>query len=393
MRTVVQKYGGSSLATVDKLKEVAAKVVATRREGFGVVVVVSAMGNSTDELLALARQVSPSPPKRELDMLLSAGERICMSLMSTAITDLGEEAISFTGSQCGIVTTDSHANARIIDVRPFRVQDELARGKIVIVAGYQGTSYRREITTLGRGGSDTTAVALAAALQAEHCTIYSDVAGIYSADPRKVESARRLDEISYEEMQEFARLGARVMNAQAVEFARRRQISIWAKSTFGGTEGTQIHRVDGFPEVQLKEVRAAGVRGVASTADTVQAVVTDASDASRLLETIGACELLSFRADSSGAHALVSGENIADTAEFCRTLSEAGIHAAPVSTVSVVGLGVGTSAEAITRVQSALASADVDAIGLTAGGASIIAVIPPGVEERAMNALHSEFLG
>ncbi|MFT6400470.1 MAG: aspartate kinase [Bradymonadia bacterium] len=393
MRIVVQKYGGSSLSTVDKLKEVAAKIVATRREGYGVVVVVSAMGNSTDDLLALARQVSPSPPKRELDMLLSAGERISMSLMSAAIADLGEEAISFTGSQCGIVTTDSHSNARIIDVRPFRVQDELARGRIVIVAGYQGTSYRREITTLGRGGSDTTAVALAAALGAEHCSIYSDVAGIYSADPRKVPSAQRLDEISYEEMQEFARLGARVMNAQAVEFARRRQISIWAKSTFGGTEGTQIHRVDGFPDVQLKEVRAAGVRGVACTSDTLQASVANVDDATALLEKIEAHELLAFRVDSAGAHALMSGENVADSGEFCRQLTDAGVVVTPVSTVSVVGLGVGTSADAITRVRGALAKAEVASLGMNAGGASIINVIPPGMEERAMNALHIEFLG
>ena len=182
--------------------------------------VVSAMGDTTDELLALAKQVSENPARRELDMLLSAGERISMALLSMALNARGVPAVSFTGSQSGIVTNDAHTNARIVEVRPFRVQDELARGKVVIVAGYQGVSYKREVTTLGRGGSDTTAVALAAALDAEACEIYSDVDGVYTADPRVVPEARRLAEMSYEEMQELAEAGAKVLNAQAVEFAK-----------------------------------------------------------------------------------------------------------------------------------------------------------------------------
>src|SRR5947199_851715 len=203
----------------------------TKRQGHDVVVVVSAMGDTTDELLALAKEVSPNPDRRELDMLLTAGERISMALLSMAIRELGGDAISFTGSQSGIITNDRHVDARIVEVRPVRVQDELARGRIVVIAGYQGMSYRREITTLGRGGSDTTAVAMAAALNAEYCEICSDVDGVYSADPRVVAGARRIGTLSYEETQELAESGAKVLNAQAVEFAKEKGIAIYARAT------------------------------------------------------------------------------------------------------------------------------------------------------------------
>ncbi len=245
---VVQKYGGSSLADLDKLRAVASKIVARRRDGYDVVVVVSAMGNTTDELLSMARQVSDSLSTRELDMLLSVGERISMTLMSMAIHDHGLEAVSLTGSQCGIITTDSHSNARIMDVRPFRVQDELAKGRIVIVAGYQGTSYRREVTTLGRGGSDTTAVALAAALGAEACEIYSDVDGVFSADPRVVVDAAKLLELTHEEMVELARSGAKVLNDQAVAFAQASGIALYARSTHLPESVGTVIRPDGFEE-------------------------------------------------------------------------------------------------------------------------------------------------
>src|SRR5947208_9080450 len=204
MSVVVQKYGGSSVADVEKLGIVADKVVATKRRGHDVVVVVSAMGKTTDQLLALAKQVAKDPPRRELDMLLTTGERVTMALLAIAIESRGEAAISFTGSQSGIITNDRHFDARIIEVRPHRIEDELARGRIVIIAGYQGMSYKREITTLGRGGSDTTAVALAAALGAERCEIYSDVDGVYSADPRVVADARHLPELSFDMLQEMA---------------------------------------------------------------------------------------------------------------------------------------------------------------------------------------------
>ncbi len=241
MSIVVQKYGGSSVADVAKLEQVAEKVVLARRAGTDVVVVVSAMGKTTDQLLALAHQIDASPPRRELDMLLTTGERVSMALLSMAIAKRGCEAISFTGSQSGIITNDRHFDARIIEVRPFRIEDELARGRVVIVAGYQGMSYRREITTLGRGGSDTTAIALAAALGAERAEIYSDVDGVYTADPRVVPDARHLPELSYEAMQEMAEAGAKVLNSTAVELARRARIAIHARSTFAPGRETVVH--------------------------------------------------------------------------------------------------------------------------------------------------------
>lgn len=228
---VVQKYGGSSVATAERLKQVAARIAGTVERGRRVVVVVSAMGKTTDELLSLARTVSAAPSRRELDMLLSSGERIAMALLAMALCDLGVPAISFTGSQSGIITNDRHSGARIIEVRPIRIQDELERDRVVIVAGFQGMSYKREITTLGRGGSDTTAVALAAALGAESCEIYSDVDGVYSADPRLVPEAAHLPQLGYEEMQELAAHGAKVLNAQAVEWAARAGIVIHARKT------------------------------------------------------------------------------------------------------------------------------------------------------------------
>jgi len=228
---IVQKYGGSSVADPQKIKWVAKQVKATVDKGHSVVVVVSAMGKTTDQLLELAQSISQSPPRRELDMLLSAGERISMALLAMALDDLGLQAISFTGSQSGIITNDRHSGARIIEVRPIRVEDELAKGKVVIVAGFQGMSYKKEITTLGRGGSDTTAVAMAAALDAEACEIYSDVDGVYSADPRYIPNATHLPQVPYDAMQELAEHGAKVLNAQAVKWAKEAGIIIHARKT------------------------------------------------------------------------------------------------------------------------------------------------------------------
>jgi aspartate kinase len=238
MAIVVQKYGGSSVADPGRIALVAEKVAEARRRGSDVVVVVSAMGKTTDNLLALAGEAARTgvtapreAPRRELDMLLTTGERVSMALLSIALHSRGIDAISFTGSQSGILTNDRHFDARIIEVRPHRIEDELHRGRVVIVAGYQGMSYRREITTLGRGGSDTTAVALAAALGAESCEIYSDVDGVYSADPRVVPDAKHLPEIGYAQLQEMAEAGAKVLNAQAVEWARKQKVTIHARRT------------------------------------------------------------------------------------------------------------------------------------------------------------------
>ncbi|ADO73429.1 aspartate kinase [Stigmatella aurantiaca] len=263
---VVQKYGGSSVAGVEKLRKVAQRVKAKREAGYRMVVVVSAMGDTTDELLTLAKQISPDPPRRELDMLLTCGERISMALLSMALQEMGVPAISFTGSQSGIITNDAHAQARIVEVRPYRILDELERGKVVIVAGYQGVSFKKEVTTLGRGGSDTTAVALAAALEAEACEIYSDVDGIFSADPRVVPDALKLEALSYDEMQELASAGAKVLNAQAVEFAKAKGIVILARTAHGQGAGTAIQEMASVPGSRVKGVTAEHDMAVLSAA-------------------------------------------------------------------------------------------------------------------------------
>jgi aspartate kinase len=238
---VVQKYGGSSVADADSIKRVAQRVVATRKAGHDVVIVISAMGDTTDELLDLAQQISPIPPPRELDMLLTAGERMSAALLAMAIANLGHQARSFTGSQAGVITTGKHGNARIIDVTPGRITEALAEGHIAIVAGFQGVSQdTKDITTMGRGASDTTAAALAAALGAEVCEIYTDVDGVFTADPRIVPSARQIPRISYEEMLEMAASGAQVLMLRAVELGRNHGVRIHARSTFSDDEGTWV---------------------------------------------------------------------------------------------------------------------------------------------------------
>jgi len=241
MALIVQKFGGSSVADAEGMKRVAARIVATKKAGNDVVVVVSAMGDTTDELIDLAKQITPMPTGRELDMLLTSGERISMALLAMAIGNLGHEARSFTGSQAGVITDSVHGKARIIDVTPGRIVDALKEGAIAIVAGFQGISQdTKDVTTLGRGGSDTTAVALAAALDADVCEIYTDVDGVFSADPRVVPSARKLKSITYEEMLELAASGAKVLHLRCVEYARRFDLPIHVRSSFSGNEGTWV---------------------------------------------------------------------------------------------------------------------------------------------------------
>ena len=247
MGLIVQKYGGSSVADAAGLKRVANRIVAAKRDGNQVVVVVSAMGDTTDELIDLAEQITPIPQGRELDMLLTAGERISMALLAMAINNLGHEALSFTGSQAGVITTSTHGRARIIDVTPGRIKEALDAGAIAIVAGFQGISQdTKDVTTLGRGGSDTTAVALAAALDADVCEIYTDVDGVFSADPRVVPSARKLKTVTYEEMLELAASGAKVLHLRCVEYARRYDLPIHVRSSFTTNEGTWV--VKNHPE-------------------------------------------------------------------------------------------------------------------------------------------------
>src|ERR1700729_2680161 len=262
MALVVQKYGGSSVADAEGIKRVAKRIVATKQGGNQVVVVVSAMGDTTDELIDLANGVSPAPPGRELDMLLTSGERISMALLAMAIATLGMEARSFTGSQAGVITDDVHGRARIIDIRPSRIADALADGAIPIVAGFQGVSQTtKDVTTMGRGASDTTAVALAAALGADACEIYTDVDGIFTADPRIVRNARRIPQISYEEMLEMAACGAKVLMLRCVEYARRYGVPIHVRSSFTNREGTWV--VDAGAATEGEAMEQAIISGVA----------------------------------------------------------------------------------------------------------------------------------
>jgi aspartate kinase len=288
---VVQKYGGSSVADAERIKRVAERIVATKKAGNDVVVVVSAMGDTTDELLDLASQVAPLPPGRELDMLLTAGERISMALLAMAIHSQGLEARSFTGSQAGVLTTSSHGKAKIIDVTPGRISKALAEGSIAIVAGFQGVSQdTKDVTTLGRGGSDTTAVALAAALNADVCEIYTDVDGIYSADPRIVPTAARLDRITYEEMLEMAACGAKVLHLRSVEYARRYGIPIHVRSSYSDKPGTLVS--GSMEDLSVEQAIISGVAHDRSEAKiTVVGVPDEPGEAAAIFQTIADAEI------------------------------------------------------------------------------------------------------
>jgi aspartate kinase len=397
MPIVVQKYGGSSVADVEKLRKVARRVKETRERGYQVVVVVSAMGDTTDELLALARQVSADPPRRELDMLLTCGERISMALLSMALQEMGVPAISFTGSQSGIITNDAHSQARIVEVRPYRIQDELAHGKVVIVAGYQGVSYKKEVTTLGRGGSDTTAVALAAALEAESCEIYSDVDGVFSADPRVVPEARKLEALSYDEMQELASAGAKVLNAQAVEFARARGIVILARTAHGQGRGTAVQEYVAPTDTRVK--------GVASEVEL--AVLSAALEGARLWELLEFLDARGVRGRALAFDGLRGGEGRAFVAvplqdvhglEALQRDVEARFGAAvalreDLGTVTCVGAGLNADWSSLRR---ALAVAEELGAGVRAVHTSPLqlTLLVDKAHLRELTArLHREFLG
>ncbi|WP_251094321.1 aspartate kinase [Streptomyces sp. Caat 7-52] len=292
MGLVVQKYGGSSVADAEGIKRVAKRIVEAKKNGNQVVVVVSAMGDTTDELIDLAEQVSPMPAGREFDMLLTAGERISMALLAMAIKNLGHEAQSFTGSQAGVITDSVHNKARIIDVTPGRIRESLDKGNIAIVAGFQGVSQdKKDITTLGRGGSDTTAVALAAALDAEVCEIYTDVDGVFTADPRVVKKAKKIDWISFEDMLELAASGSKVLLHRCVEYARRYNIPIHVRSSFSGLQGTWVSS-EPIGDQKVEQAIISGVAHDTSEAKiTVVGVPDKPGEAAAIFRTIADAEI------------------------------------------------------------------------------------------------------
>lgn len=291
MALVVQKYGGSSVADAERIKRVAERIVAARKAGNDVVVVVSAMGDTTDELLELAHQVSPLPAGRELDMLLTAGERIAMALLAMAIHNLGYEARSYTGSQAGVITTSAHGRARIIDVTPGRLQSAIDEGAIAIVAGFQGVAQdTKDITTLGRGGSDTTAVALGVALKADMCEIYTDVDGVFTADPRIVRNARHIKQLTYEEMLELCACGAKVLHLRSVEYARRAGLPICVRSSYSQNSGTTV--TGSMEDLSVEQALITGVAHDRSEAKiTIVGVPDEPGEAARIFEAVATAEI------------------------------------------------------------------------------------------------------
>ena len=410
---VVQKYGGSSMAGPEKIRAVARRIMQTRAAGHAVCVVVSAMGDTTDDLLATAKRLSDNPPRRELDMLLSAGERISMALLCIAIRELGGDAISFTGSQSGIITNDRHSDARIIEVRPFRVQDELARGKIVVVAGYQGVSYKKEVTTLGRGGSDTTAVAMAAALGAQWCEICSDVDGVYSADPRVVPTARRLGELNYEEMQEMAEAGARVLNAQAVEFAKERGIAIYARATAQPPPDNAAGPLDGTVVRRFAPRQPGSVAAVVSERDILYLSASGTAGlADRVLALLERCQAVgkqlqihspSVRPDQRHDHItlVLSRENLHGEAELVQAVREynaRGDHheiidiSDDLGAVSVIGSGINASYHNLLTGSDCLRAAGVAVRGIANSSFRITWLVDRSRLDEAVRCLHALYL-
>ena len=405
MKLLVQKYGGTSIGSPERIRRVARRVVTARRAGYDVVVVVSAMGHTTDELLALAQQVTRDPQRRhprELDMLLSAGERTAMALTAMAIRDLGEQAISLTGSQAAIITDEAHTGARIEEVRATRVREELAAGRIVIVAGFQGVSRAREVTTLGRGGSDTTAVALAVALHAEYCDIYTDVDGVFTADPRRVAGAVLVAAIGYDEMVELASAGAQVLHPRAVEIGARYGTPIRVRSSLRADEhpGTVITR-------RTRSMEKLTLTGLASRSGYARLVLrglpATMTATSRVLSAFAAGNVsvdLAGHADSPEGRRqlqLTIAENDLERAEDVagRLLESLGGEAMEVKTglsrVTLVGSGMTGVPGVYARAFEALVAAEVEVYALSTSAITITFVVPADAEERTLQALHAAF--
>jgi len=400
MTCIVQKYGGSSVADVDKLRKIARLIADTKGQNIDIAVVVSAMGKTTDELMLMAWEISPKPPRREMDMLLSTGERITMSLLCMALHELRLDAVSLTGSQAGIITNDRHNDAQVVEVRPFRVQDEMAKGKVVIIGGFQGVSYKRDITTLGRGGSDTTAVALAAALDAERCEIYSDVDGVYSADPSMVAEARHLPEISYPVMQEMSMAGAKVLHAHAVQFAKEKNIAIYARSTFKPGRETVIRRLSPGTIIGVqtvvseKQVERIRLRGADARALFKQAVEYLESEQVPIKE-VNVTEITAV-ADQSKASFVVSTQNIFGWEQIKAALINkigAGIDFdTDLAALSLIGEGLNRNNLTLLEVFDLLASNGIPVLGITTTSFRISLLVPRNQIEKSTQLCHSHWV-
>ena len=400
MAIVVQKYGGSSVADISRIRGVAERVIRAKREGLEVVVVVSAMGETTDELMAQAHELTPVPSPRELDLLLTAGERIAMSLLAIAINAQGYGAASYTGSQAGIITDTSHGKARIIEIRPGRIREALDRGDVVIVAGFQGVSTSFDVTTLGRGGSDTTAAALAAALGADFCEIYTDVSGVFSADPRIVPGARKLHAVSYEEMLEMAATGAKVLELRSVEYARSSGIRLHVRSSFSDEEGTWIAEED-------KRMEQAVIAGVTHDESEAKVTVRDVPDRPGVVAAI----FRSVAAEGVNVDMIVQNVSKDGKTDVSFTLPKADLpHARSViervgaevkaggfitddeiAKVSLVGAGLRTQPGVAAEMFSALAEEGINVEMISTSPIRISCVVRATDVVRATRALHARF--
>ncbi|MBF4767810.1 aspartate kinase [Nocardioides agariphilus] len=407
MGIVVQKYGGSSVADATGIKRVAQRIVNTKRAGHDVVVVVSAMGDTTDELRDLAEQVTPLPPPRELDMLLTAGERISMALLAMAIAQLGHKAQSFTGSQAGVITDSAHGRAKIIDITPGRIVNAIDAGSIAIVAGFQGVSQdTKDITTLGRGASDTTAVALAAALGAEVCEIYSDVDGVFTADPRIVPTARKLDRVSHEEMLEMAASGAKILHLRCVEYARRYGIPVHVRSSFSTKEGTWILADPTQGDPAMEQAIIAGVAHDRSEAKiTVVGVPDKVGEAARIFEALASVEVnidmvvQNISAAATGltdiSFTLPREDGNTAMSALARIHDEVGydklLYDDQIGKVSLIGAGMRSHPGITARFFAALASAGVNIEMISTSEIRISVIVDQAQVDAAVQATHTAF--
>jgi aspartate kinase len=400
MGVIVQKYGGTSVGSIERIRAVAERVRRTRQAGHQVVVVVSAMAGETDRLLGLARAVSATPVAREVDMLLATGEMVSIALVAMTLQELGCRAESFTGPQGGILTDNVHTRARIKHITTARLRRALAVGIVPVVAGFQGVSEADDVTTLGRGGSDLTAVALAAALQAERCEIYTDVDGVYSADPNIVPQARRLARISYDEMLEMARLGAKVLQARSVEFAKKYDVPVVVKSSFSEGDGTLVTR----PDQDMEQVIVAGVTSDKSQAKITLTRVPDRPGiAAKLFGRIAAADIVvdmiiqnSSEGGLTDISFTVSRSDAQQTVALARQrLAELGAEEATLQTniakVSIVGVGMQSHAGVAARMFEALAAENINILMISTSEIKISCVIEDKYTELAVRVLHEAF--
>ncbi len=397
---IVQKYGGSSVADPDRIMNVAKRVISYKKKGYDLVVAVSALGDTTDELVELAYKITNEPPEREMDMLISTGEQVSVALLAMAIDKLGYEAISFTGAQVGIVTDSSFTKAKILDINTKRILEELKKGKIVIVAGFQGVNLNQEITTLGRGGSDMTAAALAKVLNAKMCEIYTDVEGVYTADPRIVPNARKLSHISYDEMLEMAALGAKVMQARSIECAKKFKIRMHVRSSFNNKEGTIISE-------EVKAMEDIVVSGVTLNKDEAKVTICDVPDkpglAAKIFRKISEANINIdmiiqniSRDRTTDISFTVLKEDLPKTLKVARRVAkeigaEGVLEDQSIAKVSIVGVGMKSHSGIAARMFEALASKKINIEMISTSEIKISCVIKKRSAEEAVRAIHDKF--